>query len=173
MTSDIESRIQALIADIFNLLGVQPDFAYSKEGEAIYVEINMDQPGVFIGREGIGIESLQYIVHRIIRKEYPEVDMPQILIDIGGYKKHREEELSKMARDIADRVSKSGESFLMRPMKAWERRIVHVTLKEKEELLTESEDTEEGRRVRIKPGKHNRNDKNPEDSKNKREEGPE
>jgi hypothetical protein len=36
-------------------------------------------------------------------------------------------------------------------MNAWERRIIHMTVKEKEGILTESEDSGEGRRVRIKP----------------------
>jgi len=120
------------------------------EEDSIKIEIESKESALLIGKEGKVLEALQYIVQRIIQRNIPERQVLHIIIDIAGYRKKREDEISKLAREIAERVSKSGQSILMQPMGSWERRVVHMALKDDAKLSTESEDTVKGRQVRIK-----------------------
>ncbi|MCX6354027.1 MAG: KH domain-containing protein [Candidatus Aureabacteria bacterium] len=120
------------------------------EDETLKVEVESKESALLIGKEGKVLESLQYITQRIAQRNIPEGQIVRIIIDIAGYRTRKEEEISKLAKEIAERVSKSGQSVLMQPMGSWERRIVHMALKDEAKLVTESEDTIKGRQVRIK-----------------------
>ncbi|MEJ2745616.1 MAG: R3H domain-containing nucleic acid-binding protein, partial [bacterium] len=93
---------------------------------------------------------LQHIVYKMAGRAFAGRDLESIVIDIDGYRKNREGELSRMAGEIAERVSRSGESELLQPMSAWERKIVHQAVKQSDDLETQSEDSDTGRRVRIR-----------------------
>jgi spoIIIJ-associated protein len=147
----ISDRVYCVVGDILRLLGEKAEVRCRTTDEALVAEIQVEEPGRLIGKEGRGLEALQYIVQRIMGRQETEEQIPRIIIDINGYRKKREEELGRMARDIAERVSMTGRSVLLEPMNAWERRAIHVAVRDHKEIDTESEETDEGRRVRIKP----------------------
>lgn len=137
--------------EILRLMGEIAEVSWREQDDRVIVDVEVADPGPLIGREGNGLEALQLILNRMMRKGRMEKGSPSVIIDINGYRRSREVDLIQMAKDIADKVSRSHKSVLLEPMNSWERRVVHMAVREEEEIVTESEDSEEGRRVRIIP----------------------
>jgi len=118
------------------------------DGEIILDAVNGDL-AVLIGRHGRTLDALQALLSAIVNRKlgfrYP------VIIDIEGYRHRRRQKLEDMARRTADRVSRQHAPARMRPMNAYERRVVHVALREDRRVVTESEGEDPYRQVVIKP----------------------
>jgi len=117
--------------------------------EALYFDIQGDDLGILIGRRGLTLSALQYLV-RLMVSHRLKMRLP-IYIDVESYRERRNEKLEILAQRLASQVRSRRETFTMRPMSAYERRIIHLTLAEQSGVTTQSIGTGEGRRVVISP----------------------
>ena len=139
---DIESdpRLQAAVdylSPIFNLMGVE-NFTLSavKKGAATILKVSGEHMGALIGRRGETMESLSYLASLVVnRMEGPYVKLG---LDVGGYRNKREDDLSALARRIADRVIRTGCFYEMEPMNPYERHIIHTAIAGMEGVRSES-----------------------------------
>jgi spoIIIJ-associated protein len=122
-----------------------------ENGELSSVGLNIEGEdlGILIGRRGQTMVSLQYIV-RIIMSHKMEVTIP-IILDIEGYKQRRCEGLRLLANRLAEQVKTRKTPFTMEPMPAFERRIIHLTLADHPDVITESVGVGDARKVVITP----------------------
>ncbi|MHB8105623.1 MAG: Jag family protein [Dehalococcoidales bacterium] len=120
-------------------------------GELTSVGLNIEGEdlGILIGRRGQTMVSLQYIV-RLIMAHKMQVQLP-IVLDVEGYKQRRCEGLRTLATRLADQVKTRKTPFAMEPMSAFERRIIHITLADHPDVITESVGVGESRKVVITP----------------------
>jgi spoIIIJ-associated protein len=95
------------------------------------------------------LQSIEHLALRALRLEPPWQD--KILLDCGGYRALRIEELKMTALVAAERVRSSRQPFKLNPMNARERRIVHLALQKFPGVKTESEGMGEKRQVVIQP----------------------
>lgn len=134
------------------LLNFDPSYAVevtSRGEDEIEAEIFGGDPGKVIGRNGRTLAALEYITNAVInRKEGSNV---RVNIDVGGYKRRRDDRLRESAFKAADRVRKSGEPVELEPMSAAERRVVHMALAEEPDIATESSGEGRARRVVVRP----------------------
>ena len=72
-----------------------------------------------------------------------------IVVDIEGYKSRRRKKIEDMARSSAARAKERGGKVTLSPMNAYERRIVHLTLRDDDGVVTHSEGEDPERRVVI------------------------
>lgn len=121
------------------------------QGGEIKVEIKGDGAGRLIGRRGETLEALQYLVSMAVSKRAKSRRV--VRLDVEGYIERRRESLQRRARELAERVRRTGREVALPPMKASERRIVHLALKDVEGVETRSEGTGELKRVIILPRK--------------------
>jgi spoIIIJ-associated protein len=159
--SDIAEVARGILEKLLDLLGVtalvepqtQPIAVVKEEEETASVGINIkgDDLGILIGRRGQTLSCLQYIV-RLIVGHQTKVWMP-IIIDVEGYKQRRYQALQVFARQMAEQVKARGMPFTLEPMSAYERRIIHLTLADHPDVITESTGQGESRRVVILPKK--------------------
>jgi spoIIIJ-associated protein len=117
--------------------------------DALYFNIQGDDLGILIGRRGQTLAALQYLVRLMVAHRL-KIRLP-IYLDVEGYRERRNEKLENLAQRLASQVRSRRETFTMRPMSAFERRIIHVTLAELPGVTTQSIGTGEGRRVVISP----------------------
>ncbi|MEI6633442.1 MAG: R3H domain-containing nucleic acid-binding protein [Chlamydiota bacterium] len=150
MTDSTAALVKEILEKFMELLSIPGTVSCSYDGTMVSAEVTVRDPGQLIGQGGRGLEALQYLVQRLAGRAIVEGELTPIVVDVDGYRKKREEELSLMAKEIAVRVSGSGRSVLLQPMTAWERKIVHMAVRDEDGLETESEDSETGRRVRIR-----------------------
>ena len=148
---DADPRLQAAVdylTPIFNLMGVENfTFTAVKKGAATVLKVSGEHMGALIGRRGETMESLSYLASLVVnRMEGPYVKLG---LDVGGYRNKREDDLSALARRIADRVIRTGCYYEMEPMNPYERHIIHTAIAEIDGVRSESKGEGRDRRVVI------------------------
>lgn len=118
----------------------------------IVFDIKGDDLGILIGRQGQTLACLQYIVRLIVANQTKSW-LP-ITIDVEEYRQRRDQSLQTLAERIAEQVKIRKTPFTLRPMPAYERRIIHLTLADYPDVTTESIGSGEARRVVISSREH-------------------
>jgi spoIIIJ-associated protein len=111
------------------------------------LDVEGDDLGVLIGRRGTTLGSLQYLVNLIVSRRFKNTS--PFTVDVGGYRRRREESLEALAFRMAERVRESGKTVVLEPMPASERRIVHLTLAKDPTVGTSSVGEGDMRKVAI------------------------
>ncbi len=107
--------------------------------------------GLLIGRRGDTLRSLQFLLNLLVSRRVQK--WPQIVVDVGNYRQRRQESLEGLARRMAERVRQTGRPIMLEPMAAYERRIVHLALRDDKTIYTESTGEGENRKIVIYPAK--------------------
>lgn len=140
-----------LMTGLLDHMGIKTEVEGSlKEGE-IYLEVkgDGDKGGVLIGKHGRTLDSLQFIINRMVNKHLKEP--VKVYLDVSHYKERRADSLTKMAARLGERVKRTGISVTIGPFNANDRRIIHVALKEDPSLGTESLGEGEMKMIKIIP----------------------
>jgi spoIIIJ-associated protein len=100
-----------------------------------------------IGPHGETLNDLQYLVrlmtgHVVKRRA-------NFLLDVNGYRRQRREALTKLAERMAEKAVRRGEPVTLEAMNAYDRRLIHIALRDSEEVYTNSVGEGSNRRVRI------------------------
>ena len=147
-----DTAIAALkdVLKYFNVGEVTIDEYEGDEGELI-LDITGDDLAVLIGRHGKTLDALQFIISAItVRKigfRFP------VIIDVEGYKNRQRQKLESLARSSANKAASQGRSVKLRPMTPYERRIIHVALRDDVRVDTASEGEGTARHVVVVPVK--------------------
>lgn len=132
----------------FDIGDVTIDEYDGDEGELI-LDITGDDLAILIGRHGRTLDAIQFLVSAITRRNlgfrYP------IVVDVEGYKSRQRQKLESLARSAASRAVSQHREVSLRPMTPYERRIVHVVLKDDPRVTTESEDEGADRHIVVIP----------------------
>ena len=145
-----DTAIAALkdVLKYFNVGEVTIDEYEGDEGELI-LDITGDDLAVLIGRHGKTLDALQFIISAItVRKigfRFP------VIIDVEGYKNRQRQKLESLARSSANKAASQGRSVKLRPMTPYERRIIHVALRDDARVDTASEGEGTARHVVVGP----------------------
>lgn len=123
--------------------------AHDPEAGGPVIDLSGEDSGLLIGRRGLTLQSLQFLVNLIVRKQFGE-DV-RVILDVEGYRKRRESSLRDMAAKVAGRVVQSNRSVTLEPMSPADRRIIHTTLAEFPGVSTESMGVGDNRKVTIMP----------------------
>ncbi len=115
----------------------------------VRVNVHGDDLSYLIGRQAETLNALQYISSLIINKEIGR-SIP-LIVDVEGYRTRRENQLRQLARRMADQAVSTGQRQVLEPMPANERRIVHIELRERLDITTESIGEDPRRKVTINP----------------------
>jgi len=124
-------------------LDIEADF----RGDGI-VNLSGEDAGIIIGRYGETLKALEYITNLTLRDG---ASRRRLRFDSDGYRARREESLEKLASAAAREAVRKGRSVKLEPMSSWERRVVHLALKEREDVQTSSTGSEPLRRVVVTP----------------------
>jgi len=150
ISSENLAKIKEIIKEFFEktTLDVEVEFLGQKE-QSFAVNLKTEEPRVLIGEGGWTLVEIQRLLNVIMRKQIKE----QVFIDldVSNYKKRKIEYLKELARSTADEVALSKEEKVLSSMPAYERRIIHLELKEREDVVTESVGRDPEREVIIKP----------------------
>jgi spoIIIJ-associated protein len=113
------------------------------------ISINGDDLTMLIGPRGETLDALQFIgrlmvAHKLHRRA-------NFVVDVEGYRQRRVQALTRLAERMAEKVRQRGEPISLEPMTAYERRIIHMALRDVPDVYTESAGEGKQRRVRIYP----------------------
>jgi len=125
----------------------EPDDEFDRPG--VNINILGEDLSILIGKQAETLNALQYITRLIVGKEIGRGI--NLSVDVEGYRARREQSLRHLARRMASQAVKTGRKQMLEPMPANERRIIHIELRDNEEVTTESVGEEPRRKVTIIP----------------------
>ena len=148
---------QEVLTEILRLMNIRASVEITQgheladEGEPppIVLNITGEDLGILIGRRGDTLRSLQYLVRLMVSHRLKH--WTNLVVDVENYVIRRRRTLESLAQRVADQVARSGRMQALEPMSAYERRIVHVTLRKNAEVTTQSVGEGERRKVTIIP----------------------
>ena len=145
-----DTAIAALedILKYFNLGEVTID-EYEGDERELILDITGDDLAVLIGRHGKTLDALQFLISSITARNigyrYP------VVVDVEGYKSRQRQKLENLAYSAAKRALSQHRSVKMRPMTPYERRIIHIALRDFDGVDTASEGEGSARHVVVVP----------------------
>ena len=107
-----------------------------------------EDAGVVIGRYGETLKALEYITNLVC---HDDMSTRRVRFDCGGYRGRREQALSRLAGSVAREALRKGTPVSLEPMSSWERRVVHIALRDNSDVETRSIGEEPTRRVLVCP----------------------
>ena len=113
--------------------------------------IEGDNAAILIGKHGQTLKAMQHIIEKIIHKSCGE--RVRVLVDVEQYMEKRKASLKSLATRMADKVKQTGKPTTINRMDAFERKIIHDTLRKNKHVKTRSAGGGEIRNVVIHPGK--------------------
>jgi len=116
-------------------LGLDVTCAVKDAGETIEVDVQGPDRDFLLDRKGEALNALQYLLNRIL---YRGRAGRKIHVDSQGFRKAREEEIVEIAVLTAEKVKARGEESVLSPLNPYERRLVHLALRDVEGVETQS-----------------------------------
>lgn len=153
MRENMVELVREMIGKMLGFLGEKAEVDVRQEGSGIKATIKTDEASDLLKQGGEGIDAFQNLLQKMAGNMGDGVGEARIpvRIDIAGFRDEREMVITQIALDAARTAKRSGNAIVLNPMNSWERRVVHVALREMEGIHTESVDEEMGRAVRIIP----------------------
>jgi len=128
------------LEQLLQLLGFEVTVAEHQLDEGLLLDVQTEDPGRLIGRQGQTLTALQYILNRMLFRQDSEI--PKVTVDVGGYRAQARDALLKKALEAAEKVRRWGDIVELEPMNAFDRRIVHSALKDDPGIETHSVEVE-------------------------------
>ena len=160
LNQEILDKIRELVEDFFQKMNLEAEINVAPPEELplredgiknylLSININTQDPQILIGERGQTLNEIQQLLRAILKRKIQEPVF--INLDIADYKKKKTEYLKEMVRSLADEVSLTKEEKSLPPMSSYERRIVHLELAGREDVVTESIGEEPERKIVVKP----------------------
>lgn len=147
--SEAEEEAVNFVAEILSGIGIHGKLDSYREEDTVFISVTGQDCGAAIGRHGETLDAISYLTSLVANKNSEE--HIRVSLDIGGYKKRREEIVISLAKKAAARVLHTGSPITMEAMNPSERRIVHFALQSFGGVSTHSEGEEPERRVIVSP----------------------
>jgi spoIIIJ-associated protein len=149
MPDEPVERLRALVARVVQSLGLKATVDVEETAEEIRATVNGDDLGLLIGKHGATIDALQHLAVRIVLREGRRDK--QVVIDAAGYRERREEALHRSADRAIGEALRFGRPVELEPMRALERKVVHLYIRDRTDVESHSEGDEPDRRLVITP----------------------
>ena len=142
-----KTTIAGIITALLNQLEVEGDVEEEVWFDTPFFVVKTDEAPLLIGERGQNLEALSHIVRKIAEKQD---HAKKFVVDVNWYMKKHFEELRDRALMGAERVKYFKKEVILQPMSSLERRVVHVTLQDHTDVMTESAGQGAQRHVVIK-----------------------
>lgn len=121
--------------------------SYDETERLMSIELSGDEMGILIGKRGITLDSLQYLISLVVNRN--SENYIKVKLDTENYRERRKETLENLARNLAHKVKRIHKPVYLEPMNPYERRVIHSTLQKDRYVETHSEGEEPYRKVVI------------------------
>ncbi|MDY6876609.1 MAG: RNA-binding cell elongation regulator Jag/EloR [Chloroflexota bacterium] len=102
-----------------------------------------------VGYRGETLAALQRITRLIVGREM--AGRVRLVVDVDGFKERREKSLRRLAQRLAEQTVRTNRTTVLEHMPPHERRIIHITLRDHPQVITQSVGEGDQRKVTIIP----------------------
>ena len=142
---------EIVVEELLSLMKIEATVELEDTEDSINVDVSGDDLGMLIGRHGHTLDAFQYLVNIMVNKD--KLERKRVIVDIEGYRKQKTIEIKAMAERIVGKVLVGQDSITLRPMNAYERKLVHTVVSEYSDVSSISTGEDPERKVVISPNK--------------------
>jgi spoIIIJ-associated protein len=147
--------VKTELLHLVELMGFPSTLEVESVGQSVLCTLRGEFEENLTGADGKVLDSLQYILRKIISRKVPE--RLRISINVGDFREKRLEELKVRAVEMAAQVKEDGKTQVLPALNPAERRVIHMILQEDKEIRSRSVGDGLFKKILIyKPGKGNR-----------------
>ena len=150
-----QETIKKIINEFFEMSGypVEQDISVAEENGEEMLDINVmtSEAQALIGKQGLVLSDIQLLVRKIIKKKIGREIY--VNLDVDSYKKNKQDYLRGLAWNVADEVILTGKQKELPFLTPFDRKIIHMELSQRKDVIAESTGEGEERRIVIKPAK--------------------
>lgn len=144
------AALRELLEQVCSALGAPCQIEITESEDVLQASLTGPELGLVIGKRGHTIDAVQYLANAIVWRGRQD-ERKEVVVDAAGYRDRRRSSLEQLADRAASEALDARRAVPLEPMTAVERKIVHVHLAEREDVVTSSEGTEPGRHVVVAP----------------------
>ncbi|MCS7283551.1 MAG: RNA-binding cell elongation regulator Jag/EloR [Anaerolineae bacterium] len=154
-TSTDADLARSVLSDLLRRMGFTAEITVRElaggpdEEPSLVLNVQASGADVLIGPKGETLAALQHIVRLIVNQRAGR--KVNLLVDVQDYRERRKRSLERLAEQMAARAVKSGRTVYLEPMPPYERRIIHLALRNRSDVTTQSVGEGNRRRVTIIP----------------------
>jgi len=140
--------IEKLSRDLLSKLDLSAQSEATSDGQTILLKIELDKPGILIGKNGETLVEFQYLLRLLTNRKLGE--FTYLTVDVNDYQQRQQEQVEQQVIRAIKIVKRTSRSQLLEPMPAFLRKIVHLKITNETDLETQSIGEEPNRRVLVK-----------------------
>jgi len=154
-SDEVITTIKEDITELLTVMGFPSNVTVEIVDYSVACRISGEHQEVLIGNDGRTLDSLQYLLRKIMSRRLP--DRMMLSLDVGDYRQRRAQELKERALELAHQVKADGKTQAIAALNPSERRVVHMMLQDDKAIRSRSVGEGLFKKVLIyKPGKKNK-----------------
>ncbi|MDI9494798.1 MAG: RNA-binding cell elongation regulator Jag/EloR [Bacillota bacterium] len=150
LTNGPEERASRFMDLLLEKMSIDADYEVCYSDNILNVDIvkiGEDDKGIVIGKRGKNLDEIQFLLNLMVNKG--RENYVRVIFNVEDYRTKREDTLKRLAFKMADKCRYYKRKVKLEPMNPYERRIIHSTLQDQEDIITYSEGEEPYRKVVI------------------------
>lgn len=146
--NDFEHAVVDFVRKLTDKMGFPAEISVvSRSNSKLKLRLDSKHSGILIGRKGKNLDAIQLLAN-VVAGRLDDGDT-RVIIDAENYRSRREESLVRLAQKVGDQVKRTKGSRLLDPMNPFERRLIHTTLNDVDDIDTKSEGEGLYKQVRV------------------------
>ncbi len=147
---EIEAETTAYLQEVVRDMGVDDlSITCNLDGKVMDFQLDSEKAAFLIGKRGATLNALQQLAQLIANKGSGTYKV--VRLDVGDYRKRREQSLELLADRMADKAVRNGRRVELEPMPSNERKVLHNALADRLDIETYSEGKDPRRYLVIEP----------------------
>ena len=130
------TQVETDLKRMLEMMNFPSEVIVTSDQENVTAQIKGQYVDEIVGDKGKILDSLQYLLRKMIGKNFPEKAI--ISLDAGDFRANRDEELRQLGLKLAAEVKKKGRTRSIPSLNPYERRIVHIALQDDKDIRSRS-----------------------------------
>jgi spoIIIJ-associated protein len=140
---------ERFLAEIVTGIGLDLTVSATWTDEGCLLNLSGEDSHLALSENGELLDAFEVLLFQVFGRELDRAH--RFVVDADGFRQTRKAELQAMAKFAAGHVRKNGIPFTFGILNSTERRIIHLTLQQEEDLVTESVGDGRERRLQVRP----------------------
>ena len=145
--NDTYTQAADFLREVLDKSGLDLNISLEAVDDGASLNLDGRDAELLLTEGGEALEAIQHLMNQAFGRKLAKGE--RLVCDVRGFRATREAELRAMALHAANQVRANGQPFTFGAMNANERRILHLTLADSEDLQTESIGEAKERRLKV------------------------
>jgi spoIIIJ-associated protein len=143
------ANAEKFLSEIVSDMGFDLEVSAEWNDEGCLLNLSGEDAHLALAENGELLDAFEVLLFQTMGRELDR--QHRFVVDADGFRQTRKAELHAMAKFAAGHVRKNGIPFTFGVLNSTERRIIHMSLQQEEDLITESVGEGRDRRLQVRP----------------------